>query len=369
MPSSVPARIAGMPFEELEALMAELGQPAYRARQTAAWVHRRGASSFDSMTDLPANLRELLSERAELARPGLRESRRSRDGSVKLLLQLDDGELIEAVAIPDGDGRLTACISVQAGCPCGCVFCMTGRTGYRRNLDSAEMIHQVSAAAAAVGRPVTNVVFMGMGEPLLNLDEVTRALSVITDRRCIGIGSRHVTVSTVGIPPAIDRLSGFGGQVGLALSLHSAVEQTRRRLVPYSRRWSLAEIRESLVRYSCAVNRPVTLEYCLIGGVNDNRAEADALAAFARKLRAKINLIGCNRVQGLPWRSPSLRVMMAFRDWVAESCPVVTLRASRGSDISAVCGQLGAWSMSGPPPPEPTQNTGANTGARGKFVK
>lgn len=344
MPSSAPARIAGMSIEELEALMAELGQPAYRARQTAAWVHRRGVRSFDSMTDLPAELRALLSERAELAQPLVRESRRSRDGSVKLLLELEDGERIESVAIPDEDGRLTACVSTQAGCPCGCVFCMTGRSGYRRNLDSAEIVCQVSAAASSAGRPVTNVVFMGMGEPLLNLEEVTRALSVITDRRCVGIGSRHVTVSTVGIPPAIDRLSGFRGQVGLALSLHSAVEQTRRRLVPYSRRWSLADIRESLVRYSSAVNRPVTLEYCLIGGVNDSRAEAEALTAFARGLRAKINLIGCNRVEGLPWRSPSPRAMKAFRDWVAESCPVVTLRASRGSDISAACGQLGGVS-------------------------
>lgn len=344
MPSPSPARIAGMPFDEIEALMAELGQPAYRALQTAAWVHRRGARSFDSMTDLPAELRALLSGRADLSQPAVRDSRRSRDGTVKLLLEMGDGERIEAVAIPEGDHRLTACVSTQAGCPCGCVFCMTGRTGYRRNLDSAEIVCQISAAASAAGRPVTNVVFMGMGEPLLNLDEVARALSVITDRRCMGIGSRHVTVSTVGIPPAIDRLSGFPGQVGLALSLHSAVEQTRRRLVPYSRRWSLADVRESLVRYSRAVNRPVTLEYCLIGGVNDSRAEAEALSAFARGLRAKINLIGCNRVEGLPWRSPSPRAMRTFRDWVAERCPVVTLRASRGSDISAACGQLGAES-------------------------
>jgi 23S rRNA (adenine2503-C2)-methyltransferase len=341
-----PGLLTGMPLPGLVGFMEDLGFPAYRGRQVFAWLHGKLATSFDSMTDLPASLRSELSECCALTVPQVRESLGDVDGTVKLLLGLADGLAVESVLIP-GDGRLTACLSTQVGCPLGCRFCMTGKAGYRRNLRADEIVAQLHSLQRRSGARVSNVVYMGMGEPLLNFEALADSIFVFTERSGAGIGTRHMTVSTVGIPAGMARLERLPGQVGLALSLHSAVQSTRERLVPAAARWRLPEVRSALEHYSKAVNRSVTIEYCLIAGVNDSRAEADALREFTRGLDCKVNLMAWNTIQGLPWRRPSDEALAGFAARLSAKGPAVTVRKSRGSSISGACGQLGASLLGG----------------------
>jgi 23S rRNA (adenine2503-C2)-methyltransferase len=339
--------LSGMSMDPLLEMVAEIGQPRWRAGQLFRWIHGRLAVSFGEMSDLPAALRGELEERCILQVPPVAARAEAEDGSVKYVMTLRDGLSVETVLLPAA-GRLTACLSTQVGCPLGCRFCRTGAGGYRRGMTAGEISGTLDTMRRESGRRVTNVVFMGMGEPLLDPGTLEEAIRIIADPAGAGVGTRHVTVSTIGIPEGIDRLSRLPGQVGLAFSLHSAIESTRRALMPGASRWDLREIRRALVRYSAACNRPVTIEYCLLAGINDTRAELSALAAFARGLRSKINLIQWNEVEGAGLRRVPDGEAARIASELSAAGLEVTLRRSLGSGVGGACGQLGA-SLDGAP--------------------
>lgn len=339
-------RLTGLPFERLrDWLVTDLHMRPYRAVQLFRWLHLRRVSAFDAMTDISGEARERLSEHAALTVLKPSTEARASDGTVKHGFTLDDSARVEAVLIPEIP-RITACLSTQAGCRMGCTFCATGGMGFRRNLGADEIVAQLYSLAGMAGdRRISNVVLMGMGEPMDNFGPVTDALSVITDDRGICIGARKITVSTVGLPRGIAKLAELPGQYGLAVSLHSAVEATRRKLVPASKALPLATLRRDILDYTERKGRRATLEVCLLAGVNDSLQEADALIAFVRGLPCKINLLLYNPVPGLPYRRPEEAAVKAFIDRLYPKCPAVTLRRSRGADIAAACGQLASGKM------------------------
>ncbi|MFO7949677.1 MAG: 23S rRNA (adenine(2503)-C(2))-methyltransferase RlmN [Candidatus Fermentibacteraceae bacterium] len=340
-------KIMALPRADLrEYLQESYGFRGFRGDQVFSWMHGRRVRSFAEMTNIAGDARRLLSEMERLTLPGEAGRLEASDGTVKLLLKMEDGAPVEAVMIPEPD-RLTACLSVQVGCRMGCTFCQTGAAGFRRNLGADEVVAQLYALQEIADRRISNVVLMGMGEPLDNLPAVEDALSIITDDMGICIGARKITVSTVGIPEGIHRLQSLEGAFGLALSLHSALQETRERLVPAARRWRLDEVRSALLDYAREKGRRVTLEYCLIGGVNDSREEAEALARFASGLPCKINLIVYNPVEGLDWQRPSEEAVDSFAEYLYPRCPAVTVRRSRGREVAAACGQLGASLLKG----------------------
>ncbi|MBD3368857.1 23S rRNA (adenine(2503)-C(2))-methyltransferase RlmN [Candidatus Fermentibacteria bacterium] len=342
-----PLRIASLTRERLSEWMVEdLGLRSFRADQLFSWMHGRRVRNFGEMTDLAKGLRAELESRSILVnslRPT--ESQYSSDGTTKYVLGLPDGTVVESVLIPDPP-RLTACLSSQVGCRMGCRFCQTGLTGFVRDLLADEIVSQLYSMQELSGRRITNVVLMGMGEPLDNIEATLSALSIINDDRGICIGCRKITVSTVGVVPGIYRLAESGSQYGLALSLHSAVESVRRSLVPASGRWPLPEVRQALSDYASVTGRRVTLEYCILKGVNDGVDQAQALAEFASGIPCKINLLAYNPVQGLDYRTPSDSGVARFAQYLYPRCPAVTVRRSRGTEVSAACGQLGT-SLSG----------------------
>jgi len=337
----------GMLPAELEALLAEGGAPRYRADQVLRAAYRGFAEEFAAIRQLPEELRGWLAERLELS--PAREVRRvvSEDGlTTKLLLALGDGTLIETVlmqypaARPGAHPRSTVCVSTQAGCAMGCVFCATGQMGFERNLKAAEIVAQVVARLLHErGQHVTNIVFMGMGEPLANYSETIRAVRVLTDPRCFGIGQRHITISTVGVIRGIDRLAGEGLQVGLAISLHAPNDALRRRLVPTAGPNSVSEIVAAAKRYFAATGRRVTFEYALVAGENDSDATAAELARLVRGTGAHVNLIPVNPTAG-GFRRPSRQRVLAFERILREAGVNCTVRVEKGTEISAACGQL-----------------------------
>lgn len=346
LPDGEKVRVTGLPMESLqEWLVGTMLMSPYRAAQLFRWIHLRRVTSFGEMTDIALASRDRFAESAALTVLEPAAALRAEDGTVKQTLRLGDGAVIEAVLIPDPP-RLTACLSTQAGCRMGCAFCATGRMGLARNLGADEIVAQLySLDRLAGGERISNIVLMGMGEPMDNFGPVSDALSILSDDHGICIGSRKITVSTVGLPGGIGRLVSLPGQYGLAVSLHSAVEATRRKLVPASRALPLADLRKDLMRYAADKGRRVTLEVCLIAGENDSIREADALAAFARDLPCKINLLLYNPVPGLGFERPDDDAVRRFMAYLYPRCPAVTLRRSRGSDIAAACGQLAAPSQ------------------------
>ncbi len=336
-------RLTGLPFDALkEWLVTEMQMRPFRAVQLFRWIHLRRVRSFERMTDISRAAREQLAANAELTVLRPSDAQQASDGTVKHTFILDDGVIVEAVRIPEPP-RMTVCLSTQAGCRMGCSFCATGRSGFTRNLTTDEIVAQLySLTGPEGGDRISNVVLMGMGEPMDNFEAVSKALSIISDDRGICIGARKITVSTVGIPGGIAKLADLPGQYGLAVSLHSAVEPTRRKLVPASRALPLTSLRDDLLRYAELKGRRITLEYCLIRDINDSIIEADALARFAKGLPCKINLLLYNPVPGLDYRRPRERTVKEFMDHLYPRCPAVTLRRSRGADIAAACGQLAA---------------------------
>lgn len=337
----------------LGALLADLGAPAYRARQVHAWLVR-GVDDPAEMTDLPTDLRASLAERFAPTRPALVSHAVADDGHThKLLLRYPDGEAIETVLMLY-PGRATVCISTQAGCAMGCPFCATGQLGFRRQLTAGEVVRQVVVADAALrsggiggadlpdGAPdhVTNVVFMGMGEPLANLPATLATVRWLHDPDGFRLSARGITVSTVGLVPGIEKLAALGLPVTLAVSLHAATDALRDELVPINRTHPLAELEDAVRRYRDVTNRRVTIEWCLIGDVNDDAEQADRLAAIARRLRAHVNVIPMNPTPGVRWSEPSRAATTRFVDRVRERGANVTLRDTRGRDADAACGQL-----------------------------
>jgi 23S rRNA (adenine2503-C2)-methyltransferase len=328
--------LAGLFPEELQALVDGWGEPAYRGLQIFDWVHRHGVLDPSRMTNLPSGLRDRLpsSPTEEVRRL------RSADGlTSKLLLRLHDGQEIEAVEMNTQTGRKTVCVSTQAGCAMGCVFCVTGQFGFARNLEAGEVVEQVLRFNSAE-RPVTNVVFMGMGEPLANYDETLRAIRLITHPRGVRLGARRITVSTSGVVPAMHRLADEGLQVGLAVSLHAPRDALRSELMPINRRWPIADVVEAADRYASVTGRRVSYEYTLMAGVNDSDELADDLAGLLQGRLCHVNLIPLNPNEDLSLHAPSAQRGLAFAARLREAGIAATIRVNRGRDILAACGQL-----------------------------
>ncbi|PYP00017.1 MAG: 23S rRNA (adenine(2503)-C(2))-methyltransferase RlmN [Gemmatimonadetes bacterium] len=322
--------------DALAAWLAARGEPAYRTRQILPRLWIRPVGSWDQTTELPAALRRDLEVSFPLRRLTLTARQVSADGTEKYLWDLGDGEAIESVLIPEGKRR-TLCISSQVGCALGCVFCATGRMGFRRNLTAAEIAGQVREVVLLDPALMpTNVVFMGMGEPLLNWDAVDSALTILNNSDGFGIGARHITVSTVGILPALAKLAGRPEQFRLAVSLHAPTPDQRHALMPIEKKYPLPQVMGALKQF----RRRVTLEYVLIGGTNDGLEHADRLAELARPLGALVNLLPLHP-GGAPDLTPSPRTqMLAFERRLKRHGVEAVLRRSRGLDISAACGQL-----------------------------
>ena len=333
--------ILDMPREELLAWLHEHGQPPLRARQIRRWLIAGRAETFAQMTDLPRDLRPALA--AEFAPLGTRVARhlQAADGTHKLLLRLQDSELIECVLIQE-DARRTACISTQVGCGMGCVFCASGLNGVARNLTSAEILEQLLRLRNLLpaDERLTHIVVMGMGEPLANLENLLNALQVAGDKQGLGIGARHITISTVGLPAKIRRLADLGKQYHLAVSLHAPDDALRTRIVPTNDKTGLEAILAAATYFFEKTGRQLTFEYVLLGGLNDSADQARALARLLHGRQAHINLIPFNDVQGLPYCRPAQEALSSFVDVLRRAGISVKVRKRKGSEIDAACGQL-----------------------------
>ncbi|MCL2701418.1 MAG: 23S rRNA (adenine(2503)-C(2))-methyltransferase RlmN [Phycisphaerae bacterium] len=320
---------------ELQAALAEREQAGYRAAQVADWVFKKSQTDPAKMTNLPPALRDMLTVTACTVERRID----SEDGVTKLLLSLGDGQHVECVLIPTAD-RATACLSTQVGCGMRCVFCASGLGGLKRNLTGGEILAQILLLQQACERRVTNVVFMGIGEPLANYDATLAAVRAIIDPERLGISARNVTISTVGIPRAIRRLANEDLPVTLAISLHAPNDVLRRQLMPAAERFTIAEILDAARTFYEARHREITLEYLLIGGVNDTPVCADALVGLAHQLRCNVNLIRYNPVEGLPYTKPNQLAVQNFAQRLKKRGVNATIRRSRGADAAAACGQL-----------------------------
>ena len=335
-----PPDLRDLSLEELERVVADAGERAYRARQIAHWLWQRGVDSFDSMRDLPASLRAYLHEHFAIAPLEIAHVSRASDGTRKLALRLLDGELIESVIIPN-DERTTLCISSQAGCAMACEFCATARMGLHRNLSVAEIVGQIFAARRELneGEHLTNYVFMGMGEPLANYPRLTRALTVMTSAWGIAISPRRITVSTVGLVPMIERLL-TDVPVNIAISLHAATDELRDRLAPINKRYPLNQLLNACRRLPLKRRSRITFEYVMLNGVNDSPADARRLVKLLAPLRAKVNLIFFNPFDDSGFTGTPRAQVEAFQAILQEGNLTAIIRESRGTDIQAACGQL-----------------------------
>lgn len=330
----------------LEDFLRARGEPVYRADQVASWVYGGEARSIDRMTNLSRGLREALQERFTLAEPEAERISRSEDGTAKHLWRLEDGELVESVLIPAGD-RLTLCISSQAGCAMGCTFCATGWAGFARQLTAGEIVGQYRASrrwAIENGMgPVSNIVYMGMGEPLSNRTAVMASLTILNQG--YGVGARRITVSTVGVVPGILELASRPEQFRLAVSLHAPDSELRRTLIPLEKRHPLPELMEALRAFDAAGGKRITFEYTMIAGVNDDLALAARLAELAAGLQAFVNLIPLNPIPNRDWKPSPPERIRAFQRILTERGLDAAVREPRGRDIDAACGQLRARAL------------------------
>ncbi len=345
--------LLGKDLEELENYMISIGQAAFRARQIFKWIYTKEVNSFYDMSDLPRELRKKLDAIAQISIPRVLKQRVSNDGTRKYLLELRDKKRIESVLIPQGSGkdsRYTICVSTQVGCPVGCSFCATGQSGFQRNLDYYEIIGQILGSRRELKRKlksneeniISNVVYMGMGEPLLNYDEMIKSIYMLNHPKALGIGQRHITVSTAGEVKGIKRLANEGMQLTLAVSLHACDDILRNHLVPLNRKYPLSALIEAIEYYISVTNRRVTFEYVLMDEVNISKQDAQNMIRLLKPLLANVNLIPYNEVAGLGYTKPSWPKIQQFFGWLAEGGLNVTLREEKGSDIMAACGQLRA---------------------------
>jgi 23S rRNA (adenine2503-C2)-methyltransferase len=344
--------LLGMSTAELKLHTAELGEKEFRGKQVADWIYRQGCRRVNDMANLPAVFRMKLDESCEVGRSTIEKTSVGRDGTFKLLLRPYYGELVETVGMPYEE-RFSCCVSTQVGCPVGCTFCATGAGGFKRNLAAGEMVDQVLTVGeiaikekmlAPDGR-ISHVVFMGMGEPLLNYEATLAAVRLVNDE--LKIGMRNITISTIGYVPGIYRLAAERLQLTLAVSLHAADDTLRRKLVPGMSRYLLKDIVASCQHYCNNTGRRVTYEYCLLKGINDNQAEAAALATLLKGLNCHVNLIPFNEFKQSNFRRPEPAGVMAFRRVLEDAGITVTQREQRGAGIQAACGQLRRQSGSG----------------------
>ncbi|MDY6955984.1 MAG: 23S rRNA (adenine(2503)-C(2))-methyltransferase RlmN [Pseudomonadota bacterium] len=336
----------GLDRDGLTAFFVALGEKPFRAQQLMQWIHQRGEADFDAMSNLAKPLRRRLAEVGDVHPPEVLVDQQSADGTRKWLLRVDGGNAIETVFIPE-QNRGTLCVSSQVGCAMACTFCATGHQGFNRNLSTAEIIGQVWVANRALGytpdgeRIISNVVLMGMGEPLLNLPAVVPALNIMLDDMGYGLSKRRVTVSTSGIVPAIDRLKAQC-DVALAVSLHAPDDALRDELVPINRKYPIADLMAACRRYMSgkSARSHITFEYVMLDGINDTPAHADRLAGLLADVPAKINLIPFNPFPGISYRRSSPAAVSRFQELLLNRGYIVTVRRTRGDDIDAACGQL-----------------------------
>ena len=339
--------VTSLTREELVAQLAAHGQPGFRAGQLLDWVYRRRVDGFDAMTDLPAGLRAVLANHFSVSSIEVVRRLGSNDTTQKFLFRLEDGQLIETVLIPaspalygEASDRRTLCISTQVGCAYGCKFCASGLDGWKRNLRAGEIVEQILHAEKISGERVNNLVFMGMGEPLANFEELIRAVGIINAPWGVGLGARHITVSTSGLAPQIRLLADQPLQIRLAISLHGATDEVRTQIMPINRKYPLAVLLDACRYYHGRKKQKLTFEYILIDGVNDTAEQAAILARIAAELEAKVNLIPYNTVEGLSWTRPPITRQKAFQHVLHSHGVAATLRREKGHDIAAACGQL-----------------------------
>jgi len=338
---------------QLTSYVESLGQPAFRGRQIMGWIYRPGITNFSQMTDLAKEFRKVLSLKCTMSRFENPFIERSEDGCVKFGFKLQDGKIIESVLIPEPD-RNTLCISSQVGCAMNCSFCVTGTMGFGRNLTPAEIVNQVVGVRDflllepkedLIGpENVTNLVFMGMGEPLNNLDNLLIALAILTEHRGLNIASRRITVSTCGIAPKLKKL-GENSSVNLAISLHSARDEVRNRLMPINKTYPISELIQACRQFPMPKRKRIMFEYILLKGVNDSNRDAHELAKLLKDIPCKINLLPYNESPLLPYKSPDKGQVMNFQEVLRKHHYSVFIRNSRGADISAACGQLATQNM------------------------
>ena len=331
--------LAGMTLEELENLMSQMGATKFRAKQIHNWIYAKSVSNIDEMTNLSKDFREQLKQVATVTESKIKVKQVSSDGTLKYLIEYPDGECVETVLMRfDNRANLTACVSSQVGCAVNCSFCATGKGGFKRNLTYQEIIEQVLSIQRDTGLKVTNIVFMGQGEPLLNLNNVLKALEIFNND--FQIGARRITISTSGIIPQIKRLAEMNLQSTLAISLHVPNHKLRAELMPIEKKYPIDELKNALLDYVEKTGRRITVEYILIHGFNDTPEVAKELAILLKGLKCNINLIPYNSVIENDYKKPSNNDIMKFKYLLEHSGKKVTVRLERGADIDAACGQL-----------------------------
>lgn len=343
MTTSEKVALSGKTLAEISEFVRELGLPAFRARQIHSWIYSKYADSFEQMSDLSRELRDTLDKSACVPLLKLAHLEVSNDGTRKYLFELADGQLVESVLISFHDRpNLSACVSSQVGCAVGCTFCATGYLGFKRNLSSQEIVDQVMAIQRESGKRISNIVYMGQGEPLLNTEEVIKSVNTIMSS--VGIGQRHITVSTSGIIPGIIRLAEADLQITLALSLHAPDAQTRDEIVPINKKFPVPALMKALQDYYDKTGRRITIEYVMLAGYTDSPEQARQLADLVRDLHCNINLIPYNPIQdeeGVEvYNRPSIEAQHKFKKIAESTGKTVTIRLERGTDINAACGQL-----------------------------
>lgn len=333
--------LAGLELKELEDFIQSLGHKKFHARQLYHWIWKRGVTDFREMSNLSLELRNALEERATISVPEVIKHDVSSDGTQKFVLKLSDGRLIESVFIPDTP-KQTFCVSTQVGCAMGCAFCLTGKMGLIRHLSAAEISAQVRLLATRLDLldKSFNIVLMGMGEPLQNYDNTMKALRMLNEKEGLDMHPKRVTLSTVGLVPAMDRLAQEELMPNLAVSLHAATEDTRRAIVPTTRKYSLHDIIEACKRFPLSKRRRIMFEYVMLAGVNDSDDDARKLVKVLSGVKAKVNLLPLNAAAGIPFERPSDERVNAFAKILADRGLMVSVRKSRGRDIRAACGQL-----------------------------
>ena len=334
-------------LSELQEQLRNLGEPSYRAGQILDWLYKKRVDTIDKMTNLPRSLRSRLAEKLPLGKIEIVRVLGARDTTRKFLFRLIDENLIESVLIPASPAlyggradRRTICVSTQVGCAYGCKFCASGLEGFSRNLGANEIVDQLIAVERAAGEKIDNIVFMGMGEPLANLENVLRAIRIINAEWGVGIGARHITISTSGLAPQIRKLAEEPLQIRLAISLHGATDEVRNRIMPINRRYDIETLLSACDYYNAHKKQRLTFEYILIADVNDSDEQARLLSRHARRLSAKVNLIPYNNVSGLTWARPSEKRQEKFLSILRAQGNPATLRREKGHDIDAACGQL-----------------------------
>ena len=332
--------LLGATLPELEDLMLELGEKEYKGRQLFKWLYNLQVSDFEQMTDLSQKLRKKLAERYFFVGIDAAEIASSADGTEKFLFRLVDNKLIESVLIPEG-GKRTVCISSQVGCPLKCVFCATGLMGYDRDLTTGEIVGQLLFLRQRYGEDAfRNIVFMGMGEPLLNYSNLVKSIEIISSELGLSVSAKKITVSTVGITPQIHALADSNLKVNLAISLHAADDEKRRKIIPVARKYDLKKLMEAAVYFARQRKKRITFEYILFKDFNDSRRDAEMLAKLVEGIPCKINILAYNPIDNLPYRRPTDEEVDEFGRSLYPIAPAVTVRKSRGIDISAACGQL-----------------------------